>query len=223
TIGEVPPAVFIPVAERAGLIAGIGSFVLTRACEQFVRHNGAQDRYLTVNVSPLQLLDSGFPLTVSEALARSGLAPDQLVLEITENVLAEESNVVEALHGLRHLGVRVAMDDFGTGYSSLRHLHRFPIDIIKIDRSYIRDIGSDQGAARIVNTLLHMFSALGLTTVAEGVEDADQADLLQRLGCRYGQGYLFSRPVEADLLASALAAPRQADATTPDLLSGVPS
>jgi diguanylate cyclase len=195
TMGEIPPAEFIPVAEHAAMIDAIGQFVLDRACAEFAAWFGADDTYLSVNVSPLQLLDPAFPEHVLDTLRRHGLRPGQLVLEITEESLADESYVIPALRRLRASGLRIAIDDFGAGYSSLRYLHRLPADIIKIDRGYVSDIGSDRAAGRLVETLWQMFSALGLIAVAEGVEDAAQAAILTEMGCPLAQGYLFGRPV----------------------------
>jgi EAL domain-containing protein (putative c-di-GMP-specific phosphodiesterase class I) len=132
---------------------------------------------------------------VARTLAEHGVQPVQLVLEVTENALADESHVIETLRRLRAMGIRVAIDDFGTGYSSLRYLHRFPADIIKIDRSYIQDIADDPAAVRMVATPWQLFAALGLVAVAEGIENDAQAAMLVDLGCPYGQGFLFSRPV----------------------------
>jgi diguanylate cyclase len=202
TRGSIPPADFIPVAERAAMIADIGSFVLDRACAEFATWAGAADTYLSVNVSPLQLLDPSFTERVLGTIRRHGLRPGQLVLEVTENALADESYVIPALQRLRAAGLRTAIDDFGTGYSSLRYLHRLPADIIKIDRSYIRDIDSDRSAGRLVETLWHLFSALGLTAVAEGVEDPAQARMLAGMGCPMAQGYLFGRPEPIERLAA---------------------
>ena len=193
--GEISPATFIPVAERAAMIADIGQFVLGRACAEFAAWSGAADGYLSVNVSPLQLLDPAFTDRVVDTVRRHGLRPSQLVLEITEEALADESYVIPALGRLRAAGLRIAIDDFGTGYSSLRYLHRFPVDIVKIDRSYVADIGANPADARLVQTLWQLFSALGLSAVAEGVEDAAQARLLAEMGCPLAQGYLFGRPV----------------------------
>ncbi|MEV6493595.1 bifunctional diguanylate cyclase/phosphodiesterase, partial [Actinoplanes sp. NPDC051633] len=193
--GEIVPATFIPVAERAAMIAEIGQFVLVRACAEFAAWPGAADGYLSVNVSPLQLLDPAFTDRVVDTAGRHGLRPDQLVLEITEEALADESYVIPALTRLRSAGLRIAIDDFGTGYSSLRYLHRFPVDIVKIDRSYVADIGANPADAHLVQTLWQLFSALGLSAVAEGVEDPAQATLLAAMGCPLAQGYLFGRPV----------------------------
>jgi diguanylate cyclase (GGDEF)-like protein len=215
TLGEVPPATFIPVAERALLIAPIGEFVLDRACEEFSRWNIGQDKYLSVNVSPLQLLDPSFQETVTATVTRHGLHPPQLVLEVTETALAEESQIAPLLERLQRLGFRIAIDDFGTGYSSLRYLHHFPVDIIKIDRSYVQDITHDEEAARLLSALLQMISTLGLLCIAEGIETEQQADQLAGLGCAYSQGYLFSRPVPVAMLPAYRADPKPASVPVP--------
>ncbi|WP_433364262.1 putative bifunctional diguanylate cyclase/phosphodiesterase [Actinoplanes sp. CA-142083] len=193
-LGSVPPDVFIPVAERAELIGELGVLVLRRACAEFAAWAGAPGRYLSVNVSPLQLIDPRFPGQVAAALAEAGLQPRQLVLEVTENVLADESEVIGTLTRLRATGVRVAIDDFGTGYASLRYLHRFPADIVKIDRSYVHEVARDPAAKRILGTLWQLFDAVGLTAVAEGIEDEAQTAMLIELGCDLGQGFHLGRP-----------------------------
>ncbi|HEY0535469.1 MAG TPA: EAL domain-containing protein [Actinoplanes sp.] len=167
-----------------------------QACEQFAAWPGSTGAYLSVNVSPLQMLDPDFPARVAATLAAAGLRPQQVVLEVTENALADESEVIGTLRQLRATGVRIAIDDFGTGYASLRYLHRFPADIVKIDRTYVQDIARDPAAARIVGTLWQLFGAIGLTAVAEGIEDPARAEMLIELGCPVGQGFLFGRPGE---------------------------
>jgi diguanylate cyclase (GGDEF)-like protein len=200
TLGAVPPDVFIPVAERAALVGDLGMIVLRQACAEFAAWPGSHKTYLSVNVSPLQLVDAEFPARVAATLAEAGLKPQQLVLEVTENALADESQVIGALRQLRATGVRIAIDDFGTGYASLRYLHRFPADIVKIDRTYVQDIARDPAAARIVGTLWQLFGAIGLTAVAEGIEDPAQAEMLIELGCPHGQGFLFGRPGRLDAI-----------------------
>jgi diguanylate cyclase (GGDEF)-like protein len=194
TLGPVAPDVFIPVAERAALVGDLGMLVLRQACAQFAAWPDSAGAYLAVNVSPLQMLDPDFPARVAATVAESGLRPQQLVLEVTENALADESEVIGTLRQLRSTGVRIAIDDFGTGYASLRYLHRFPADIVKIDRTYVQDIARDPSAARIVGTLWQLFGAIGLTAVAEGIEDDAQAEMLIELGCPVGQGFLYGRP-----------------------------
>jgi diguanylate cyclase (GGDEF)-like protein len=193
-LGTVPPDVFVPVAERAGLIGDLGLLVLRRACVEFASWPGSQSTYLSVNVSPSQMLDASFPSKVAATLYEVGLRPGQLVLEVTENALADESEVIGTLRRLREFGIRIAIDDFGTGYASLRYLHRFPADIVKIDRTYVQDIARDPAAVHILGTLWQLFGAIGLTAVAEGIEDPAQAAMLAELGCQVGQGFLYGRP-----------------------------
>ncbi|MEV6636771.1 bifunctional diguanylate cyclase/phosphodiesterase [Actinoplanes sp. NPDC051470] len=206
-LGPVAPEVFIPVAERAALIGELGMFMLRRACAEFAAWPGARDAYLSVNVSPLQMLDPEFTAMVVATLAEAGLRPQQLVLEVTENALADESEVIGTLAQLRATGVRIAIDDFGTGYASLRYLHLFPADIVKIDRTYVQDIARDPAAVRIVGTLWQLFGAIGLTAVAEGIEDPAQAAMLLELGCPFGQGFLYGYPAPLGSLTSLVVDP----------------
>ena len=206
-LGPVAPEVFIPVAERAALIGELGTFVLRRACAEFAAWPGARDAYLSVNVSPLQMLDPEFTAMVAATLAEAGLRPRQLVLEVTENALADESEMIGTLAQLRATGVRIAIDDFGTGYASLRYLHLFPADIVKIDRTYVQDIARDPAAVRIVGTLWQLFGAIGLTAVAEGIEDPAQAAMLLELGCPIGQGFLYGHPAPLGSLTSLVVDP----------------
>lgn len=199
--GSVPPDRFIPLAERAGLIADLDLFVLNTACAQLrcwldQEPPGARPPHLSVNVSPTQLAESGLPQRVAATLARHGVPADLLVLEVTESALSGTTeSVVAVLHDLRALGVRVAIDDFGTGYSSLSHLHRFPVAMLKVDRSFVADMHGD--GAGLVAVVAQIGQTLGIDTVAEGVEEAAQASVLLELGCTLAQGYLFSRPVPA--------------------------
>ncbi|MEV6303248.1 EAL domain-containing protein [Actinoplanes sp. NPDC051861] len=202
SLGVVAPEVFIPVAERAALIGDLGMLVLRRACAEFATWPGSREAYLSVNVSALQLADPQFPGLVAAALAEARLHPRQLVLEVTESAIADESEVIATLVRLRAGGVRIAIDDFGTGYASLRHLHRFPADIVKIDRTYVQDIARDPAAVHILGTLWQLFAAVGLTAVAEGVEDPAQAEMLMELGCSVGQGFLFGYPGALDAISA---------------------
>ncbi len=197
TRGLVPPVEFIPVAEETGLIIAIGEWVMHEACRQAALW--PDDVRIAVNVSPLQFRNSGFSAIIIQALARSGIAPGRLEVEITESVFLEgETSTVALLHKLRAMGVRIALDDFGTGYSSLSYLRSFPFDKIKIDRSFVTSVASDASAAAIVRAILDLASALDMDTTAEGVEDNDQLDKLRGQGCKSIQGYLYSRPVEAE-------------------------
>jgi diguanylate cyclase (GGDEF)-like protein/PAS domain S-box-containing protein len=190
-LGNVPPVEFIRVAEEAGLVADIGTWALNEACVQAAV--GLPDLPISVNVSPVQLMRPDFLSCVEHALAQSGLEPHRLEIEITESVFIDESTVaLTQLHALRGLGVRVALDDFGTGYSSLAYLRQFPFDTMKIDRAFVRELMSRRDARAIVRTIVQLATALGMTTVAEGVEDAGQLELLRYAGCRAIQGFLVS-------------------------------
>jgi diguanylate cyclase (GGDEF)-like protein len=192
--GLIPPIEFIPVAEETGLIVPLGEWVMHEACR--VASGWPEQIRVAVNVSPLQFRSPGFRTVVLQALAQSGLAPARLEIEITESVFLDgETGVLQILHMLRAMGVRVALDDFGTGYSSLSYLRSFPFDKIKIDRSFVTNIADDASAAAIVKAIVDLAGALSMETTAEGVEDADQYAQLQRQGCDTLQGYLFSRPL----------------------------
>jgi diguanylate cyclase (GGDEF)-like protein len=195
--GFISPVEFIPVAEETGLIVALGEWVIHEACR--VAAEWPSNVRIAVNVSPLQFRAQGFRTIVFQALSRSGLAPERLEIEITESVFLDgEQNVVEILHALRGLGVRVALDDFGTGYSSLSYLRSFPFDKIKIDRSFVTNIAEDASAAAIVKAIVDLASALKMETTAEGVEDLAQLAQLQLHGCDTLQGFLFSRPLDTD-------------------------
>ena len=197
TRGFVSPVEFIPVAEDTGLIIAIGEWVMHEAC-RIAAHWPPHVR-IAVNVSTLQFRHSGFQAIVLQALARSGLEPRRLEIEITESVFLEgEGPVLSLLHSLRAMGVRIALDDFGTGYSSLSYLRSFPFDKIKIDRSFVSPVASDTGAAAIVCAIVDLARALKMETTAEGVEDEEQLARLRHQGCSSIQGYLFSRPLDGD-------------------------
>ncbi|MEO7981087.1 MAG: EAL domain-containing protein [Sporichthyaceae bacterium] len=193
--GPVPPDVFISLAESLGLIGELGRRILADALDALAgwRRAGLPMTFVAVNVSPLQLRDPDFVVTVSELLASRGLAPAALVVEITEGAVMEASPAVAtALAELRSLGVGLSMDDFGTGYSSLARLGQLPVTEIKVDRSFIAELPGDDTMTRIVLELAVRF---GLHTVAEGVEDAAQLEALHRLGCDTAQGYHLYRPL----------------------------
>jgi EAL domain-containing protein (putative c-di-GMP-specific phosphodiesterase class I) len=191
------------VAEETGLIVPLGEWVLHEACH--VAMTWPAHIRVAVNVSPLQFRSPGFGAVVLRALSRSGLAPERLEIEITESVFLEgETSVLQILHMLRNMGVRVALDDFGTGYSSLSYLRSFPFDKIKIDRSFIINVAGNESAAAIVKAIVDLAKALHMETTAEGVEDTEQLAELRAQGCTTLQGYLFSRPLSvvaaADLI-----------------------
>lgn len=195
--GAVAPLEFIPLAEENGSIVPIGAWVLRQSVGHAARASSRTGRALSVsvNVSARQLREDGFVEVVAAALADTGLPAGQLVLEVTESVLVDDvAVVVDRLAQLRALGVRVAIDDFGTGYSSLSYLRQLPADRIKIDRSFVSDLGSGGAATTLVSTIIELARSLGLDVVAEGVETAEQRDQLAGLHCSHAQGWLFGRP-----------------------------
>ena len=210
TLGLVPPGSFISLAEVTGLIEPLGEWVLRRACEDLPVLSAAAGRDLAVavNASAVQVRRPGFVDLVADVLADTGTAPERLYLELTESVLIDEdAGPLQVIASLRHLGVRIVVDDFGTGYSALSYLRRLTIDELKIDRSFINTITSDAADVAIVEAILSMARALGLSVVAEGVETEAQRAALEALGCTRMQGYLFARPQSrADLAAHFAAA-----------------
>ncbi|MDR7274621.1 putative bifunctional diguanylate cyclase/phosphodiesterase [Catenuloplanes atrovinosus] len=201
--GLVGPVGFIPLAEATGLIVPLGRWVLDQACRQLAawiaEHPEAATLRMSVNLSPRQFQHSGLVGEVAGILERTGVPADRLVLEITESLLMKDTEVtVRTLEALKALGVRLAVDDFGTGYSSLSYLKRFPVDILKIDRSFVDGITADSGDATLAEAVVQLGRTLRLQTVAEGIETADQWSTLRELGCEYGQGFLFARPVTAE-------------------------
>ena len=196
--GAVSPAEFIPLLEETGLILPVGAWVLREACLQLRRwqQRGRPRLHMAVNLSGRQFDDQTLPGLIQTLVAETGIDPSTLNLEMTESVLMRHSTVVnESLTTLSRAGVRLAIDDFGTGYSSLSYLKRFPIDILKIDRSFMNDVTSDTDDAHIVTAILGMGASLGLEVVAEGVETMEQCEFLRARGCRVMQGYLFARPM----------------------------
>jgi diguanylate cyclase (GGDEF)-like protein/PAS domain S-box-containing protein len=190
--GMISPGEFIPVAEETGLINPLGGLMLRRACMDAALW--PDDVRVAVNLSPLQFRTGNLLASVMDALKQSGLPARRLELEITETLVLEKSSqVLATLHALRALGVRISMDDFGTGYSSLSYLRSFPFDKIKIDRSFVRDLGSDRDAQAIVRSIISLGMGLGVTITAEGVETESELSCLRAEGCHEGQGFLFSR------------------------------
>jgi diguanylate cyclase (GGDEF)-like protein/PAS domain S-box-containing protein len=203
TRGLLPPSEFVPLAEETGAIVALGAWVLGEACRVAGRWSAPQARShlsIAVNASGRELGEEGYVEQVHQALTSAGLAPSQLVLEITETALVSDTvEVAGALQRLNQLGVRIAIDDFGTGYSSLAYLQQFPIDILKIDRTFIDLIhGQDTELPPIVRGLFDLGRALGLELLAEGIEDHEQIDQLVRAGCALGQGFVFSEPLDEE-------------------------
>ncbi|HYH19428.1 MAG TPA: EAL domain-containing protein [Azospirillum sp.] len=200
-LGMVPPGRFIPIAEESGQIASLSLWVLDEACRQasLWQADGLAARRIAVNISALQFRNAELPDQVAAALQRHDLHPSCLEVEVTEGALIRNVDMaIHILSSLKTMGVRVSIDDFGTGYSSLSYLQRFPVDTLKIDRSFISEIGTDDSDAAITKAIIGLGSNLGLTVIAEGVETEPQLDFLRRHGCHGAQGYLFSPPLPAE-------------------------
>ncbi|MGB9670177.1 MAG: bifunctional diguanylate cyclase/phosphodiesterase [Halothiobacillaceae bacterium] len=198
--GMIPPGQFLPVVEERYLIVSIGAWVIKEACQQMARwrKKGQAPAYVAVNVAARQILHDDLPATVRAALQESGIPPECLELEVTEaSFLKHTDEVLKKLDTLHTMGIRLALDDFGTGYSSLSYLRRLPLDRLKIDQSFVRDMLHDKHDKAIVRAIIQLGKALELEVVAEGVETQAQADELRALGCTLGQGYLFGRPQPA--------------------------
>ncbi len=195
----VPPADFLDVAEDSGLIVPLGAWVLSAACAQGAAWRAASWNVgVSVNLSMRQINSPRFPESVADALSESGLPPEALTLEVTERVLVEDGGLmVDRLASLRRLGVRLAIDDFGTGYASLAYLRGLPVDIIKIDPSFVAGLGHDETLTLLTRTIVQVGRDLGIQVVAEGIEDPVQLQLLREMGCGYGQGFLMGRPMAA--------------------------
>ena len=203
--GMVPPTVFIPVAEDSGLVIPLGAWALTQACRAAAKW--PNDLKVAVNLSPVQFAGPDLYHTIKAVLAETGLAAHRLELEITERLVMEDSErTISTLHRLKQLGVRIAMDDFGTGYSSLSYLRSFPYDRIKVDRAFVSDLAAGSEDVVIVQAVVSIARALGMTTTAEGVESDDQKQFLTALGCDEAQGDLFSAPVPVEQVAEIIKA-----------------
>lgn len=188
----------VGVAEETGLIVPIGAWVLREACEQLARWDaeGLPRTAVSVNVSGRQLVDPGFLPHLRDTLSATGVDPERLKLEITESVVMRDADEV-LLWRVKDLGVSLHMDDFGTGYSSLSYLHRFPIDVLKVDRSFIRNTSARRDYAAVLHAVVALAHNLGMEVVAEGLEEPSQVALLRAMGCDYGQGYFWSQAVTA--------------------------
>jgi EAL domain-containing protein (putative c-di-GMP-specific phosphodiesterase class I) len=195
--GFLPPDQFIPLAESSNIIVELGAWVLRTACAEAV--TWPPHLHVAVNLSVRQLADRDIVAMVAKALAETGLSADRLVLEVTESALMDDADrAIRHLGLLKELGVRLAIDDFGTGYSSLNYLKRMPVDLLKVDRSFVAGLGEDPGDTAIVSSVIALAHTFGLLAVAEGVETEEQHRLLVELGCDSAQGFLWSRPAPAD-------------------------
>jgi diguanylate cyclase (GGDEF)-like protein len=201
--GFVNPADFIPLAEDTGLIVPIGLWILRKACQQLAKWQwhvaGNRDLFMSVNLSSKQVAQPGLVTEIQDILEETDLEAKQIKLEITESaVMGNAEMSARLLKRLKALGVQLSIDDFGTGYSSLGYLHRFPVNTLKIDRSFVGRIGEAAENIEIVRTIVSLAENMGMEVVAEGVETLSQLTQLRSLNCRYGQGYLFSRPIDAE-------------------------
>lgn len=201
--GRISPAAFIPIAEQSNLIVELGEWALERACQDAATWPGRIK--IAVNVSPAQFIHGDLIKSVQKALFNSGLHVKQLDLEITESLFIEDQiRVLNVMGELRAMGLRFALDDFGTGYSSLGYIQRFPLDKIKIDQSFVRDMGFSPQSVAIIRSVVNLARDLGIETIAEGVEEREQHQLLKLAGCTYGQGYLYGKPMTAAGIAAML-------------------
>jgi EAL domain-containing protein (putative c-di-GMP-specific phosphodiesterase class I) len=208
-LGMVGPGQFIPIAEETGLINEIGDWVfrecarVAKACHDAAENAAAAPLQISVNKSPRQFFSGNTHENWIEHLAEIGLPPSCMVIEITEGLLLDDRpEVAEKLLRFRRADIQISLDDFGTGYSAMGYLKKFPIDFLKIDQSFVRGMATDPSDLAIVEAIIVMAHKLGLKVIAEGVETAEQRDLLQAAGCDYGQGYLFARPMPVAELAS---------------------
>ena len=197
--GDVPASEFVPIAERSGLIVPLGYWAIDQAFEQLARWRPGL--YLAVNLSAVQIRQPDFVERIIESVDRRHVDPRTVVLEITESVLVDEGDrATETVRRLREEGFRFAVDDFGAGYCSLSYLQRHPVDLLKVDRAVVEEFGADPRGNTLARTILQMAASLDLLTVAEGIETTAQLRELRRAGCDLGQGYLLSKPLEADQL-----------------------
>jgi len=221
-LGNLPPTEFIPLAEETGLIIAIGRWVLKKACAQNMawQRQGLPVLSMAVNLSPRQFLDTNLLADIDEALVSSGMPAHLLQLEITESMVMQNvERAIKLLDEIRGRGVRLAIDDFGTGYSSMSLMKKFPIDTIKIDRTFVRDLADSAEDRAIATAIIGMGKALGLTVVAEGVETNEQDSFLRGYACDEVQGYLFSKPVRAEDIPALFSPKVLSPSLQPDLMS----
>jgi diguanylate cyclase (GGDEF)-like protein len=221
-LGLMLPSQFIGIAEESGLIVPIGRWVLREACRQgrAWRDEGLAPHRLAVNISAVELRSTDFAAGVDAILTETGFDPGCLELELTETYLMQDSkSTARVLSSLKELGARLALDDFGTGYSSLSYMRRFPIDTLKIDQSFVRDLTTDADDASVVSAVINMAKSLHMGIVAEGVETAEQRRFLEDHECSEAQGFLFSRPLTADAFAGFLRAPERQSSRQPQTIA----
>ena len=199
-LGVISPGKFIPLAEETGLIVPLGEWILRESCRQTVewQNKGFPPLILSVNVSVRQMEDAKFIDKVKRILHETGLDPKWLEFEITESVLANVRSMIPIIKELRELGIHISVDDFGTGYSSLAYIKELPIDTLKIDRSFVRDIHMNKESKEIAKAIINLANSIGLNVIAEGVEQQEHVDALSKDGCILGQGYYYSRPLKVD-------------------------
>ena len=205
-LGEIAAPAIVASAERTGLIRDLGTWVIRTACEQLRRWNesGVAVNCVCVNVAAAEFVDPAYCRAVESVCAATGIAPQRLCLEITESVLIDDvPGALAAFDGLKRVGVQLALDDFGTGYSSLSYLKRFPVDMVKIDQTFVAGIPAEPLDEAIVTAVIGLAHDIGMTVVAEGVEEPRQHAAVTKLGCDMAQGYLFARPMAADAVSRA--------------------
>lgn len=201
--GAVPPSQFIPVAERLGIIVELGDWILHEACR--CASSWPENLSVAVNVSVLQFKRGKIVDVIGDVLSSSGLAPQRLEIEITERIFAREPEVIaKVMAQIREMGVKVSLDDFGTGFSSLRYLMEFPFDKLKVDRAFVERAGNDDSARALLVSIFDMCQKLMLKTTAEGIETADQHQMIRDIGYTYGQGFLLSKPVDETAIAAVI-------------------
>jgi predicted signal transduction protein with EAL and GGDEF domain len=225
THGMIPADWFIPVAEETGLVVPIGNFVLHRAVQDMVkwREAGVELAPVSLNVAPIQLQSGEFQTKIAALLKSANLPAHMLQLEMTERGVfdtrpTKSGEQKDTLAGLRDLGIKIAIDDFGTGYSSLAYLKHWRVDVLKIDKSFVRDVVTDASDLAIVSAIIAIARNLHIEVIAEGIESYQQADILESLGCHHGQGYLFARPMPADKCLGWFAKARSAENDYGDML-----
>lgn len=199
--GQILPSLFIPIAEESGLVIDLGKWVIQQAFRQvrIWQKQGIENLRIAINISALQFQQSGFPNLVKTLLVENEVEPKLVEFELTESALMHNmDNVLKTLEDLKSLGLQLAVDDFGTGYSSLNYLRRFPIDRLKIDQSFVKNIHKMPVNRSIARTIIALANSLTLKTIAEGIEASHEKSELKRMGCEEGQGYLFAKPMPAD-------------------------